>query len=74
MLEFNAKIKKWGNSLGLIIPKDKIDLNSLNKDKEVHVIVLTKSSVLKETFGLFSEWKGKGQKMKDRLRKELYND
>lgn len=72
MLEFNTKIKKWGNSVGLIIPKDK--LNGVKENDVVHVIAMKKSDAIKKSFGLFPEWKGKGQKMKDKLRKELYND
>ena len=73
-MEFDAKIKKWGNSAGLIIPKDKLGLNGFKKNEEVHVIVLRKTNVLRETFGTIPEWKGRAQEIKDRLRKELYND
>ena len=73
-MEFDTKVKKWGNSVGLIIPKDKLRLNGFKEDEEVHVIVLRKSNVLRQTFGTVPEWKGKAQEMKDRLRKELYND
>ncbi len=72
MLEFDSKIKKWGNSVGLIIPKSKLD--GFKENDVVHVIAMKKSDAIKRSFGLFPEWKGKGQEMKDMLRKELYND
>ena len=72
MLEFDTKIKKWGNSLGLIIPKSKI--KDVKENDVIHVIAMKKNDSIKKSFGMFPEWKGKGQEMKDRLRKELYND
>ena len=47
MLEFDTRIKKWGNSVGLIIPKDKIGLSRIDKSKDVHVIILNKSDTAK---------------------------
>jgi len=72
MLEFDSKIKKWGNSFGLIIPKDR--LNGAKEDDIIHFIGMKKNDAIKKSFGMLSEWKGQGQEMKDRLRKELYND
>ena len=72
MLEFDSKIKKWGNSFGVVIPKSK--LNGIRENDEIHVIAMKKTDAIKKSFGIFPEWKGKGQEMKDKLRKELYND
>ncbi len=72
MLEFDTKVKKWGNSVGLIIPKEK--LNGIRENDEIHVIAFKKSNVLKETFGSLKGWKMTGQRAKDLARKELYND
>lgn len=72
-MEFDTKIKKWGNSAGLIIPKNKLEWNGFKKNEEVHVIILRKSNVLRQTFGML---KGKrtmsGQEAKDRIRRELH--
>ena len=73
MLEFDTKIKEWGNSFGLIIPKSKFDLNGFKKNEEVHVIVLKKSNVLRETFGMLKGRIKSGQEAKDLIRKELHS-
>lgn len=71
MLEFDGKVKKWGNSFGLIIPKDK--LNGIKENDEIHVIVLKRSNVLRETFGMLKGKIKSGQEAKDLIRKELHN-
>ena len=72
MLEFEGKVKKWGNSLGLVIPDEKVKSEHLTKEDELHVIALRKNESMKEMFGLLPKLES-GQKAKDRLRKELYD-
>jgi bifunctional DNA-binding transcriptional regulator/antitoxin component of YhaV-PrlF toxin-antitoxin module len=67
-LQTKAKIKAWGNSLGIVIPKEIVIKENLEENEEVEVIIRKKRS-LKDLFG-----KGKGikidsQKMKDESRK-----
>lgn len=73
MAEMDGKIKKWGNSGGLVMPMDFMKKNKLKFGEDVHVIVIKKSNVLRETFGTF-KFKESAQKIKDDLRKELYDD
>lgn len=70
-LQTKAKIKAWGNSLGIVIPKEIVIKEELHEEEEVD-IVIKKRKNLRELFG-----KGKGinidsQKMKDIIRKEEY--
>jgi len=74
MLEFESKVKKWGNSFGVIIPKEIIKRESLKEDEEIHIIAIKKNKAVAETFGMFKDWKMTGQKAKDIARKELYHD
>ena len=46
-----GKIKKWGNSLGLIIPKNEANKLNLKENQEVVVDVVIKTNPLKELFG-----------------------
>jgi len=67
------KAKKWGNSLGLIIPKEIVQHEQIKEHKTVRVLILPDSrKALKESFGLI---KGKinAQKLKDQIREELYD-
>jgi len=74
MLEFNSKIRKWGNSFGLIIPKEEIR-NKFKTDEKVHVIVLKDSGdVLRKTFGILKNKRTMtGQQFKEKIRKDLHN-
>jgi len=75
MTVVETRLKKWGNSLGVIIPKEVIDNQSLKEEEEVSVIVVSKNSskVLKETFGIGKgKIKKSGQQFKNEARRELY--
>lgn len=68
-LQTRAKIKLWGNSLGVIIPKEIVMKEDIHENDEV-IITITKKNTLEGFFG-----KGKGikintQKVKDEIRKE----
>ena len=51
MSTVEAKIKKWGNSLGLIIPKDIVKTEDLNTGDTVKVEILKEKRV--DGFGMF---------------------
>lgn len=75
MTVIEAKIKKWGNSLGIIIPSETIVAKRLKENENIRIIIVKDSSkVLHETFGI---GKGKltksGQQIKDEARRELYS-
>ena len=74
MLEFDAKIKKWGNSFGMVIPKENLKKEIIKENEIIHVIAIRKNESIKESFGMLRDWKMTGQKAKDIARKELYND
>ena len=46
-----GKIRKWGNSVGLLIQKDDARELGLRENQEVAVSIVKKSSVLRELFG-----------------------
>ncbi len=75
MPEIESKIRKWGNSFGIIIPNEVIKKEKLKEGQKVGIIILKKSDVLKRTFGMMKgEWKESTQDIKDKLRKELYDE
>lgn len=50
--QFEAKVKKWGNSLGIVIPKEIVESQGLREDNLVNVILLPPSSRrLEKLFG-----------------------
>ena len=75
MATFKTVTKKWGNSIGVIIPSEIAEKEKIKEDQKIEIFIMKPDNVLKETFGM-----GKGlfkeptQKIKNDLRKELYDD
>ena len=58
MIEYNTKLKSWGNSLGIIVPKEKSEKEHLKIDQEVRVIITPKKMLrVKDIFGKLKNWK-----------------
>ncbi|MBS3054131.1 MAG: AbrB/MazE/SpoVT family DNA-binding domain-containing protein [Candidatus Aenigmarchaeota archaeon] len=66
------RARAWGNSVGLVIPKEIAEKEGIKPGKEVEILITKKTNVLKETFGTM-KFKKSAQEMKDELRKELYD-
>lgn len=67
MIECKTRLKKWGNSLGVVIPKDEIKKSGLRRDQAVRIIVTPEKTVkVKDIFG-----KLKTEKSTKRIMKEV---
>ena len=73
MTEEEGTIKKWGNSYGILVSSDIVKKEKLREGQKINYIILKKSDVLKKTFGTL-KLKKSAQKIKDELRKDLYDD
>ena len=75
MTLIDVRVKKWGNSFGVVIPREVIEKEDIKEDEDVRLIFVKKSSkVLKETFGMLKgKIKKSTQQIKNELRKELYD-
>ena len=74
MAVIETKVKRWGNSLGIIIPNEAVVNKKIKEDQNISIIILEDSKkVFKETFGIGKgKLKKSGQEFKDEARKELY--
>ena len=74
MTVIETKIKRWGNSFGIIIPSETIATKKIKENQNIGVIILEDSKkVLEETFGsLKNKLKTSPQEIKDALRRDLY--
>ena len=73
MVIMKTQIKKWGNSFGVIIPKDIIQGEKLKENDEIEIIIVRPNNVLKETFGILKgKLKKPTQQIMDETRRELY--
>ncbi len=66
MITRKSKLKRWGNSFGVLIPKEMVEKEGLKEGEEVQVSV-TKTSDIKHIFGRypFSDLQKQKEKMKD---------
>ena len=50
-MAIEVKLKKWGNSMGLLIPKSELIKMSIEENQEVVVEISKKDNPLKALFG-----------------------
>lgn len=74
-MECIATTRKWGNSLGITLPKELVEQQHIKENEEIKILILKKSQTAERLFGMFKgKIKGSGQEIKDMIRKELYHD
>lgn len=65
-----VRTRQWGNSIGVIIPKEVVENLKIKQDEEILIEVEKKGSPLKDLFGALKFSKQTGQLIKE-ARKEL---
>ncbi|MEK6892447.1 MAG: AbrB/MazE/SpoVT family DNA-binding domain-containing protein [Nanoarchaeota archaeon] len=73
MLEVEAKVRKWGRSFGVVIPKDKIIEEGIKENDTINLLIGKKSNVLRETFGTM-KFKKSTQEMLDESDREDWDE
>jgi putative addiction module antidote len=73
MEEIKVKLRKWGNSIGVVIPQEVLKNNNKKEGDEVTILMPKENNVLREMFGTLKAKKSTEQIMKE-IDKELYND
>ncbi len=63
--------KKWGNSIGVIIPKDIVEAVGIKPEQSLNIEVKQMKNSLAELFGKFKTDKPT-QQIKNELKKELW--
>lgn len=73
MIELETKIRKWGNSMGVVIPLHKIAENQIKEGENVKIMITKKKgNILREMFGKMKFKKSTEQMMKE-MDKALYD-
>ena len=67
-MEITTKAKRWGSSLGIILPKSLVEAKKIRENDEV-TIEIKKKSLAGDMFGKFPRWKRSTQELKDEMRK-----
>ena len=73
MLEVEAKVRKWGRSFGVVIPKDKIKEEGIKENETIKLLIAKKTNVLKETFGTM-KFKRSTQEILEESDREDWNE
>lgn len=53
MLKIESRLRTWGRSVGVVIPKHIIKYQKLRPGDHVNLMLVKKTNVLRETFGKF---------------------
>lgn len=73
MIEVEAKVRKWGRSFGVVIPKEKIRNEGIRENETIKLLIAKKTNVLKETFGTF-KFKRSTQEILDESDREDWDE
>lgn len=73
MIEFEAKLKRWGRSFGIVVPMDAIISTNLDENESIEVMITKKRNPLKETFGTI-KIKESTQEILDESDKESWDE
>ena len=68
-MTIQTRVRKWGNSYGIVIPSDSLKAKNLKENEEV-IVEIEKKSKMKDLFGSLKDWKIDSQRFKDEIRKE----
>ena len=70
-IQSEARLKAWGNSIGVVIPKEMLQHEKLSVNDEVEIIIKKKANPLREAFGRLKGVKARLNKTTDELLKEI---
>jgi len=73
MIEIKTKLRKWGNSFGVIVPQKAIEETNAKDGDEVTILLKKEKPDLRKLFGVHKFSKPIEQLMKE-MDEELYND
>ncbi len=62
-------VKKWGNSLGIVLPKELVDTQHIHENDKVTVFLVKEADLTSSYGALKGKLKMSGQDFKDMVRK-----
>ncbi|MBU0906849.1 MAG: AbrB/MazE/SpoVT family DNA-binding domain-containing protein [Nanoarchaeota archaeon] len=73
MEKINVKVRKWGNSFGIILPKRVVDNQNLTEGIEIEVIIQPKKSTKVKDLIALSKKLGLNKKLKNTDTQKIHN-
>ncbi len=73
MIECEAKIRKWGNSLGIVLPKKCVEKGRISPDDKVKVVItaVDKKGSASRLWAKLPLWKAKSEELEKFVDKEF---
>ncbi|MEK6932309.1 MAG: AbrB/MazE/SpoVT family DNA-binding domain-containing protein [Nanoarchaeota archaeon] len=69
-MAIEVKTKRWGNSIGVVIPSETIERLNIKPEEEIIIEIEKKNNVLKEMFGK-AKFKKSAKKMIEDFRMDI---
>lgn len=66
-METEVITKKWGHSLGIVLPNDIVKAENIKENEKI-VIEVKKRQLGRELMGLLKDWRKQPQTIKDKAR------
>ena len=67
-MEIETKAKKWGSSIGIILPKSVVEANKIRENDKI-IVEIKNRPLAGKFFGRLKDWKKPTQEIKDEMRK-----
>ena len=68
VIEISCKTKKWGSSMGIIIPKEVVEKEKIKVGEQI-ILQITPRLKCKDIFGMFPNWKRSTAEIKKEIKK-----
>ena len=73
MIECESVVRRWGNSMGLTIPKEVANKINIKENKKIRFIIIDDESPIKKTFGMLKGWKKPTSQILKEMRKDSWD-
>lgn len=67
MIEVESYTRKWGNSLGIVIPREIVEQEGISENEKI-VVGIERKPKAGEFFGMFAGWKRPTEEIKRRMK------
>lgn len=67
-MQVKAIARKWGSSIGVIIPKEVVEARNIKENDEITIHVEKEKPKAGVLFGRLPHWKKSAQELKDEMR------
>src|SRR3989344_6007100 len=72
MEQIRTRVKKWGNSFGIVLPKHFVDERKIKEGSEIEITVnLSNTTKVRDIFGILKELKGDTKKILEETDEEF---